>query len=72
MIILTLSKSPADGTISLSGIIPDQGSGFGALGFTESGIQNGIDGLALVDERNNVLQFLSYEGERYSRTDRRF
>ncbi|NNF09802.1 MAG: hypothetical protein HKN74_05915, partial [Acidimicrobiia bacterium] len=37
-------------TISLSGIIPNQQSGFGTLDFAQSGIQNGSpDGLALVD-----------------------
>jgi len=50
-------------TINLSGVIDDEGDGFGALAFLESGIQNGApDGLALVDPDGNVLQFLSYEG----------
>ena len=36
-------------TINLSGVIPDQDSGFGTLAFFEAGIQNGSpDGLALV------------------------
>ena len=51
------------GTINLSGAIPDEGAGFGALGFFASGIQNGApDGLALIDAANTVIQFLSYEG----------
>lgn len=50
-------------TISLSGVIVDQGNGFGTLSFAASGIQNGgPDGIALVDAQNNVIQFLSYEG----------
>ena len=50
-------------TVSLSGTIPDEGSGFGALAFTASGIQNGArDGVALVDASGTVRQFLSYEG----------
>ncbi|MEL7218663.1 MAG: lamin tail domain-containing protein, partial [Pseudomonadota bacterium] len=49
-------------TINLSGTIDDEGNGFGALSFAQSGIQNGPDGFALVDPSGNVLQFLSYEG----------
>ncbi|MGB2955934.1 MAG: hypothetical protein WBB64_08190, partial [Anaerolineales bacterium] len=50
-------------TISLSGIIPDQQNGYGTLAFTQAGIQNGSpDGLALVDDSDSVVQFLSYEG----------
>ena len=50
-------------TVNLAGIVPDEGSGFGTLSFTQSGIQNGSpDGLALVDSGSNVVQFLSYEG----------
>ncbi len=51
------------GTITLSGTIVDDGSGFGALSFPKSSIQNGSpDGLALVDNSNNVIEFISYEG----------
>ncbi len=50
-------------TVSLSGTIPDQQSGFGTLSFARAGIQNGSpDGLALVDAGNAVVEFLSYEG----------
>ncbi|HEY9301245.1 MAG TPA: hypothetical protein VIQ31_33760, partial [Phormidium sp.] len=56
-------------TRSLDGfIIPNQQNGFGALSFSypsypTNGIQNGFpDGIALVDNNNNVVQFLSYEG----------
>lgn len=52
-------------TRTLSGIIPDQGDGYGTIsvGYPTNGIQNGSpDGIALVDNNNNVIQFLSYEG----------
>lgn len=50
-------------TISLSGTLPDQDSGFGTLSFAISGIQNGApDGVALVDAEGTVIEFLSYEG----------
>jgi len=51
------------GTISLTGIIPDQMDGYGTMYFSYNGIQNGSpDGLALVDATGKVIQFLSYEG----------
>lgn len=47
----------------IGGVIADQQNGFGTLFFGISGIQNGApDGMALVDNGNNVVQFLSYEG----------
>lgn len=52
-------------TTSLSGTIPDQATGFGAIFFAvgSNNMQNGpADGLALVDAGNNLVQFLSYEG----------
>ena len=50
-------------TQSLNGIIPDQDGGYGTLSFAISGIQNGApDGIALVDDAGDVIQFLSYEG----------
>ena len=48
----------------LSGIIPDEGNGFGTLciNFPSNGIQNGSpDGIALTDG-GGTTQFLSYEG----------
>ena len=52
-------------TINLSGTIPDDGSGFGALFFLPGfGIQNGGtdgDGIALVSPTNAIIQNLSYE-----------
>ncbi len=50
-------------TISLSGVIDDEGAGIGAIAFPHSGIQNGSpDGFALVDDTAAVVEFLSYEG----------
>ncbi len=50
-------------TIPLSGIIPDEGNGFGALDFPVLGLQNGPrDGIALIDDSGNVIEFISYEG----------
>ncbi len=52
-------------TTTLSGIIPNQQSGFGTISFSYpvNGIQNGSpDGIALVNSSSTVIQFLSYEG----------
>ncbi|MBU6343389.1 MAG: hypothetical protein KGS48_17970, partial [Bacteroidetes bacterium] len=53
-------------TTTLSGTIPNQSNGFGAVSFSYpvNGIQNGSpDGFALYRiSTNNVIQFLSYEG----------
>ena len=49
-------------TVPLSGIVPDEGCGYGAQVYAVSDIQNGApDGLALCDGAS-VVQFLSYEG----------
>jgi len=49
--------------VSLSGVLSDQGGCIGALSFAFAGMQNGApDGLALVDNLNQVVEFLSYEG----------
>ncbi len=52
-------------TRTLSGTIPNQANGFGAVRFSYSDtIQNGApDGLALVKNGSTVLEFLSYEGQ---------
>ncbi|HMX41314.1 MAG TPA: hypothetical protein PKD78_13340, partial [Saprospiraceae bacterium] len=51
-------------TIPMTGLIDNEGTGFGAVSFDATGIQNGSpDGLALVAlPAYTVLQFLSYEG----------
>jgi PEP-CTERM motif len=52
-------------TWDLAGSIVDQSQGFGVLAFTGSGgIQNGgNDGIALINEFGDLVQFLSYEGQ---------
>jgi len=50
-------------TEALTGTIDDEGAGYGALFIPINGIQNGSpDGIALVDESDVVMEFLSYEG----------
>lgn len=53
-------------TIVGSGLIPDEGCGFGALAFDAVGLQNGSpDGIALAKVAGGVtslIQFISYEG----------
>ncbi|MCO4768884.1 MAG: lamin tail domain-containing protein [Deltaproteobacteria bacterium] len=49
--------------LPLTGTLPDDGSGLGAIWFAQSGIQNGApDGLALMDPLGLIVSFLSYEG----------
>ena len=50
-------------SLNLSGVFADQQNGYGVLGFSYVGIQNGSpDGIALVDAANRLQQFISYEG----------
>ena len=51
-------------TLNLSGTIPDEGCGYGAIWFNLAGIQNGgPDGIALYNTcTTTLIQFLSYEG----------
>jgi len=52
-------------SLSLTGTIPNQQNGFGTSWFAKSSIQNGPDGLALINTSttpSTVIQFLSYEG----------
>ena len=52
-------------TVELGGVLPNERDNAGAVAvaFGTNGIQNGSpDGLALVDNRGDVVQFLSYEG----------
>ncbi len=59
------ANSQSYNTIALSGTIPNQQAGFGAMAFSlpTNGLQNGSpDGLALVDAGSTVIEFLSYEG----------
>lgn len=48
-------------TETLTEIIPDSGTGFGYIVVSPSSFQNGPDGIALIDNADNVIQFLSYE-----------
>ncbi|MEO0557815.1 MAG: T9SS type A sorting domain-containing protein, partial [Bacteroidota bacterium] len=57
------SNGTSYATLPLSGTIDAESAGLGALWFTKSSIQNGApDGLALVNDDDEVVQFLSYEG----------
>jgi subtilisin-like proprotein convertase family protein/endonuclease/exonuclease/phosphatase family metal-dependent hydrolase len=49
-------------TTPLSGTIGDEGCGIGAKWFGISGLQNDIEGFALVRNATSVIQFISYEG----------
>ncbi|MEO8803662.1 MAG: endonuclease [Rudaea sp.] len=48
---------------TLSGAIPSNCGGYGVVSVPISGLQNGApDGIALIDNNGQVIQFLSYEG----------
>lgn len=61
-----LAYNGADGLLyasnALSGTLPSQSNGYGAVWFAISGLQNGPDAVALTKSGTNVLQLLSYEG----------
>ncbi|HPF39137.1 MAG TPA: endonuclease [Phycisphaerae bacterium] len=58
------SNGASYSTTNLMGTISDQQNGFGTLAYSISGLQNGApDGIALVDDNGDVVQFLSYEGD---------
>ena len=59
------SNSLTYDTDTLSGVIADQGNGFGviSLAYPRDGLQNGSpDAIALVDPDGVVVEFVSYEG----------
>lgn len=62
----TPDAAPTYGSpIALSGVIDDEGQGYGAVAFDfpSNGLQNGVaDGFALVAPDGTVVQLLSYEG----------
>ncbi len=62
------SNGASYNTIKLSGSIPDQQNGFGTVAINalaSNGIQNGDpDGIALVNGSGQVVQFLSYGGDK--------
>ena len=50
-------------SVDLSGTIPDQQNGFGTTWTDAPGsIQNGPDGIALINSSGEIIQFLGYEG----------
>lgn len=49
-------------SISLSGTVSDSGNGYGFVVFTNPGIQNGKDGIALANPSGTIAEFLCYEG----------
>ena len=55
-------------TLSLEGIIPNQEDRFGTIWFPRSGLQNGPDGIALENNFEEIVQFISYEGS-FTATD---
>ncbi len=55
--------------VNLTGVIPNQVSGFGTLWFAKSGIQDDFEGVALVGPNDGTLQFLSYEGSSLTAVD---
>lgn len=58
-------------TVTLSGTIPDEGCGYGAVWFAIPGLQNGApDGIALHNTcTNTLIEFLNYEGTTFSATN---
>ena len=70
LILYNGESGQAYGTVYLSGVIPGEACGFGALAFSTPGLQNGAvsgftqgDGIALaLDPWDQVVQFISYEG----------
>ena len=58
-------------TLTLSGTIPDEGCGYGAIWFLISGLQNGApDGIALHNTcTNTLIEFLNYEGTTFTATN---
>ena len=57
-------------SITLSGPIDDEGNGFGAVSFNFAGLQNGApDGIALISNTGEVVQFISYEAGGFTAGD---
>lgn len=58
-------------TVTLSGTIPDEGCGYGAIWFPISSLQNGApDGIALYNTcTNTLIEFLNYEGTTITATN---
>lgn len=56
-------------TLPLSGVLSNQSNGFGTAWFPLEGLQNGPDGVALIKNPSEVVQFLSYEGTAFNAVD---
>ncbi|MDG1332274.1 MAG: hypothetical protein P8P74_08080 [Crocinitomicaceae bacterium] len=58
-------------TLTLSGTIPDEGCGYGAIWFPIAALQNGApDGIALYNTcTSTVIEFLNYEGTTFTATN---
>ena len=57
------SNGASYNTTALSGLIPNEGgTGYGAIFFAISGIQNGAPDAIALDNSGSLIQFLSYEG----------
>ncbi len=61
---LTYADGSGNNPVTLSGVVPDEGCGFGTVWFDITAIQNGgSDAICLYDIcTGTVVQFLSYEG----------
>jgi hypothetical protein len=62
--VYTTPSAEPSGSDTLTGTIPDMGNGYGVIvvNYNGDGLQNDMDGIALVNDGNTVIQFLSYEG----------
>ncbi|MCK5522439.1 MAG: ExeM/NucH family extracellular endonuclease, partial [Thiomargarita sp.] len=60
--VYTTPSAEPSGSDTLSGTIPDMGNGYGVIIVNYNGLQNDMDGIALINNANTVIQFLSYEG----------
>lgn len=56
------SNGQAYKTLTLSGSIANLQNNYGVASFAFQGLQNGKDGIALVNDSGELVQFISYEG----------
>ena len=56
------------GDVTVTVSTSDDGITYTVLDYPTGGIQNGPDGIALIDPQDNVVEFLSYEG-RFTASD---
>jgi predicted extracellular nuclease len=69
--VYTTPSAEPPGSDTLNGTIPNMGNGYGVvvINYKSNGLQNDKDGIALVDNANTVVQFLSYNGSFTARGD---